>query len=120
MVLVLLIVVLVFLYLCYFFSLIEESWIEGIGVGLMFLWGSIFMIMLFLIIMGFEFKVFLIVMDWFELSSFGLVLVGFVLMGGGIVMIVGGVKLLWIYVLFWYLEWELEWLVYLLLVGGSG
>ncbi len=120
MALVLLIVVPAFLYLRHFFSSIEESRIEGIGAGLTSLWGSIFTTMSFLTTTGFESKAFPTVMDWSELSSPGLVLVGLALTGGGIATTAGGVKLLRIYALFRHSERELERLVHPSSVGGSG
>lgn len=58
--------------------------------------------------------------NWLGISLFGLMLVGLVMMGGGVVIMVGGVKLLCVYVLVCYFECELEKIVYLVLVGGGG
>ena len=76
--------------------------------------------MSFLTTTGFESKAFPTVMDWSELSSPGLVLVGLALTGGGIATTAGGVKLLRIYALFRHSERELERLVHPSSVGGSG
>ena len=120
MALFLLISVPTFLYLRHFFNTFEGNRIEGIGAGLASLWGSLFTTMSFLTTTGFESKAFPTVMDWSELSSPGLVLVGLALMGGGIATTAGGVKLLRIYALFRHSERELERLVHPSSVGGSG
>ena len=84
------------------------------------LWGALFTVASFLTTTGFESAAWAEAADWSGVSTPGLFLMGFALIGGGVATTAGGVKLLRIYALYRHGERELDRLLHPSSVGGGG